>query len=85
MSIFDKSMSQLAEADVRELLDENAVENAPRKVEVLKKLPSFANTFGGYIVIGAEADSEDVPMHAQGGENESQRSPSWNSAVSLRG
>jgi len=31
----------------------------PTKDEVLKKLSSFANTFGGYLVIGAKANGAD--------------------------
>ncbi len=53
-------------ADLQLLLDEVAVENVrlefkrddPVKDEWLKKLSSFANTFGGYVIIGAEADSQ---------------------------
>jgi hypothetical protein len=67
MSIFTKPLSQLSAADLKELLDENAVENSrlefkleiPTKDETLKKLSSFANTFGGFIVIGAKASSAD--------------------------
>jgi hypothetical protein len=74
MSIFTKPLSQVASADLQELLQERAVENArlefkvqvPSKDETLKKLSSFANTFGGYMVVGAKANSsdgriEDVP------------------------
>ena len=67
MSIFAKPISQIEFADLNELLQENAVENArlefkrevPDKDETLKKLTSFANTFGGFVVIGAKADSKD--------------------------
>jgi hypothetical protein len=67
MSIFTKSISQLTSNDLDELLQENAVENVrlefklevPGKDETLKKLSSFANTFGGFLVIGAKADSND--------------------------
>src|SRR5579859_5283758 len=54
MSIFNKPASQVTEADLAELLQERAVEsirlefksNVPDKDETLKKLSSFANTFG---------------------------------------
>lgn len=67
MSIFTKSPSQVTTADLQELLSEGAVENVrlefksevPKKDETLKKLSSFANTFGGYMVMGAKADSKD--------------------------
>jgi predicted HTH transcriptional regulator len=67
MSIFTKPISQLVTADLQELLDERAVENVrlefkrevPNKDESLKKLSSFANTFGGFMVIGASARSTD--------------------------
>ena len=32
---------------------------APSKDEILKKISSFANTFGGYVIIGASARSVD--------------------------
>ena len=67
MSIYTKSMTDITTADLQELLDEKAVENIrlefkleiPHKDEMLKKLSSFANTFGGYAVIGAKANSKD--------------------------
>jgi len=67
MSIFSKQVSQITTADLQELIDEKAVENVrlefkrkePSKDEEKKKLSSFANTYGGYLVIGAEADSKD--------------------------
>jgi hypothetical protein len=67
MSIFTKPTSQIATADVQELLDDGAVENArlefksevPSKDETLKKLSSFGNTFGGLMVVGAKASSSD--------------------------
>lgn len=67
MSIFAKPISQVSTADLLELLQDNAVENvrlefkreAPNKEETLKKISSFANTFGGFIVVGATARSED--------------------------
>ncbi len=67
MSIFTKQLSQLDAVDLQELLDDGAVENVrlefklevPTKDETLKKLSSFANTFGGYMVVGAKASSTD--------------------------
>jgi hypothetical protein len=68
MSIFTKPLSQLGTTDVEELMKDGAVENArlefklevPSKDETLKKLSSFANTFGGFMVIGARASSTDA-------------------------
>ena len=65
MSIYDKPVTSLTTSDLQELLDDAAVENVrlefklkdPDKDETLKKLSSFANTFGGYLIIGALADS----------------------------
>lgn len=65
MSIFTKPLSQLGIADLQELLKGGAVENArlefksevPNKDDTLKKLSSFGNTFGGFMVIGAKASS----------------------------
>jgi hypothetical protein len=67
MSIYTKPLSQLEAPDLQELLNEGAVENSrlefkllvPNKEDTLKKLSSFANTFGGFMVIGAKADSTD--------------------------
>ena len=67
MAIFSKSISEINYEDLQELLDESAVENLrleykreyPHKDEFLKKASSFSNTFGGYLIIGAEADSHD--------------------------
>jgi hypothetical protein len=64
MSIYDKQLSQLVTSDLEELLAGNAVENLrlefkslmPSKDEMLKKLSSFANTFGGYLIVGAGED-----------------------------
>ena len=52
---------------MQQLLDDTAVENirlefkseAPGKDETLKKLSSFANTFGGLMIVGAKANSAD--------------------------
>lgn len=67
MSIFSKPLSRLEPTDLLDLLQDRAVENArlefksevPNKDETLKKLSSFANTFGGFMVIGAKANSAD--------------------------
>jgi hypothetical protein len=67
MPFYTKPLSQLDTADLKELLGEQAVENArlefkltaPDKDATLKKLSSFANTFGGYMLVGAKADSKD--------------------------
>jgi len=67
MPIYTKPVSQLATSDLEELLQEQTVENirlefkrdVPPKDETLKKVSSFANTFGGLVVIGASARSTD--------------------------
>lgn len=67
MSIFAKPLSQFGTADLEQLLSDGAVENVrlefklevPSKDEALKKFSSFANTFGGFMVIGASASSAD--------------------------
>lgn len=64
MSIYSKQITLLDYADIDELLTEGTRENIrleykrelPGKFETLKKLSSFANTYGGYVVIGAEED-----------------------------
>ena len=60
-------ISEITYDDLNELLQETAVENLrleykrafPDKDEFLKKISSFSNTLGGYLVIGAEANSSD--------------------------
>jgi hypothetical protein len=72
MAIHTKPISQLTTTDLEELLQANAVENIrlefkrtdPSKDETLKKLSSFANTFGGLVVIGAQANSADGRLQA---------------------
>jgi Putative DNA-binding domain len=67
VSIYSAPISQLKASDLTELLQEQAVENTrlefkrevPDKDETLKKLSSFANTFGGFVVVGAGARSKD--------------------------
>lgn len=63
MSIFGKATSQIGPGDLNDLLDAAAIENVrlefkreiPTKDETIKKLSSFSNTFGGWVVIGAQA------------------------------
>jgi Arc/MetJ family transcription regulator len=72
MSIFSKSICDITATDLDELLLADAVENVrlefkreiPNRDEMLKKISSFANTYGGFIVIGAEADSKDGRIRA---------------------
>ncbi|MGB7752408.1 MAG: ATP-binding protein, partial [Candidatus Acidiferrales bacterium] len=67
MSIFSRPLSQIDTPDVEELMQEQAVENLrlefkreiPGKDEMLKKLSAFANTLGGFVVIGASASGKD--------------------------
>jgi len=67
MSIYTKPLSQIDTADLQELLTGRDIENVrlefkslvPDKDETLKKLSSFANTFGGFMVVGARANSDD--------------------------
>jgi hypothetical protein len=67
MPFFSKSITDLTTIDLEELLAQSAVENVrlefkrevPGPEETLKKLSSFANTFGGYLLVGASASSSD--------------------------
>ncbi len=67
MSIYSTPIFQLTPADLAELLADEAVENIrlefkselPTKAELAKKLSSFANTYGGLLVVGAAAKSSD--------------------------
>ncbi|SRR6266700_187766 len=78
MSIYATPISQLKISDLAELLQEQAVENTrlefkrevPEKDETLKKLSSFANTFGGFVVIGAAAQSKDGRIESLPGVDE---------------
>ena len=66
MSIYSKPLSKITAVDLQELLIETSVENirlefkrdVPTRDEMLKKLSSFANTYGGYVVVGAEAGND---------------------------
>ncbi len=67
MAIFSKPLANLEFDDLQELLEGGAVENirlefkreAPTRAELMKKISSFANTYGGWLVIGA-AEEEGV-------------------------
>lgn len=67
MSIFGKVVDQITTHDLAELLASAAIEDVRlefkrdvfARQEALKKVSSLANTFGGYIVIGAEANGSD--------------------------
>jgi hypothetical protein len=62
MGFYTTPISRLTEADLLELVTDNAVENlrlefkseVPKEDQTVKKLSSFANTYGGIIVVGAE-------------------------------
>jgi Schlafen, AlbA_2 len=62
MPFYTTPISKLTEADLQELVTHNSVENlrlefkseVPKEDQTVKKLSSFANTYGGIIVVGAE-------------------------------
>jgi len=66
VSIYSKPLDKLTFDDIKALKDEGAQENIRlefkgshvAKHEMLKKLCSFANTYGGYLVIGIEEDGK---------------------------
>ena len=68
MDFFSKSVSDLNTDDLTALLDGGAQENVrlefkrqvPSRNETLKKLSPMANTYGGYLVIGAEENGSGV-------------------------
>jgi len=61
MSIYSKPLALISTDDLAELLAEPAIENVrlefksqlPDKAELVKKLSSFGNTYGGLLIIGA--------------------------------
>jgi Putative DNA-binding domain len=65
MSIYTSPVSQITTNDLAQLLEQKAVENLrlefkskePNNEETLKKLSSFANSYGGFLVVGVSADS----------------------------
>lgn len=78
MSIYLKPLSQIEPTDLEELVKDKAVENIrlefkselPEKDELLKKLSSFANSYGGFLVVGAKANSANGRIHALPGVDE---------------
>lgn len=80
MSIYNTPVDRLTTGDLVELLAAQAIENArlefkrdvPGPEETLKKLSSFANTYGGHLIVGAEGQSSDGRLIAlQGVEPQS--------------
>ena len=67
MPFFTRDITDITTSDLAELLADGAVETVrlefkgqpPGPDETLKKLSGFANTFGGYLVVGASASSSD--------------------------
>jgi hypothetical protein len=67
MPLFSKAVADITTADLEELLEAGAAESIrlefkrdpPGPEDTLKKLSSFANTFGGYMIVGAGARSSD--------------------------
>lgn len=76
MSIFNKEINRITANDIMELESQNAVENIrlefkkrlPSKDNLLKKISSFANTYGGYLVIGVEEDGSGAVRKIRGVE-----------------
>ena len=72
---FSKSVTDITTHDLAELLASSAVENVllefkrdvPDPADLLKKLSGFANTFGGYLIVGASAASTDGRLVAYPG------------------
>ncbi len=72
MSIYSKSVSDISTEDLRQLLEEQPVENIrlefkstlPSRDEFLKKASGFANTYGGILIIGASASSKDGKLES---------------------
>jgi hypothetical protein len=67
MSVFNRSVADISTDDLGNLLTERPVENVrlefkstvPSRDEFLKKASGFANTYGGLLIIGANAPSSD--------------------------
>ena len=79
MSMFSKALSELVFADLQELVHSESVESvrlefkrdAPSKSEMMKKISSFANTYGGWLVVGAaEAEGERGKLNSLPGVDE---------------
>src|SRR5690349_14881425 len=72
MPFFSKAIADITTADLEELLATGVAEairlefkrEPPGPEETLKKLSSFANTFGGYMIVGAAAQSSDGRLEA---------------------
>ncbi|MFX0197378.1 MAG: helix-turn-helix domain-containing protein [Candidatus Hodarchaeota archaeon] len=73
MSIFSKQVEDIVFEDIQELLAQRVQENIrleykkelpPKKDkdELVKKLSSMSNTYGGYIIIGMEEDGHGNPL-----------------------
>ena len=77
MPFFSKDITDLTTDDLAELLTDNVVESVrlefksqpPGPDDTLKKLSGFANTFGGYLIVGASASSDDGRLRAYPGVN----------------
>lgn len=73
--MFTKPLSRLTTEDLQALLDEGAIENirlefkrlVPSKEELLKKISAFANTFGGFIIVGAAEEGSRGKLHTIAG------------------
>jgi Schlafen, AlbA_2 len=75
MSVFDKKLEQLNEADLKQLQDEGVEEGVLldykadwiENKKLAKAVASFANTHGGHLIIGVAADKEkNVPISFPG-------------------
>ena len=75
MPFFSREITDITTDDLAELLTEGAVENVrlefksqpPGPDDTLKKLSGFANTFGGYLLVGASASSADGRLSSYSG------------------
>ncbi len=65
MSFYTKPVTALEFCDLQSLLDEHAVENVRLEfkqevmsdIPALKELSAFANTYGGYLIVGATEEA----------------------------